>query len=212
MYLDTLLFDLDGTLVDSSLDLALSVNMLRAQLGLEALPLATVVGYIGDGATMLVTRALPEGMFKSEFLNRFLAIYQEHLLDQTLPYPGIVPLLESQAGRNLAVVTNKPFPLSMQLLDGLNLTRFFPVIIGAENGRPKKPDPQPVREALQRLNAAAQSAVMIGDHVTDLRAGAAAGVKTCFCSYGLGRQEDLPCDFVASSPADLVRLFDSEPL
>jgi len=207
MHFETLLFDLDGTLVDSSFDLALAVNLLRGELGLEPLPLATVIGYVGDGATLLVTRALPAGTFKPEYLTRFLEIYREHLFDQTLPYPGIVPFLESLADRKLAVVTNKPLQLSLELLDGLDLKRFFPVIWGAEDGRAKKPDPQPVLEALQRLQSSAASAVMIGDHITDLRAGAAAGVKTCFCSYGLGRQDDVPCDFVAASPADLTRLF-----
>ncbi len=200
------LFDLDGTLVDSAADLATGINLLRGELALSPLDLATVRSYVGDGATLLVRRALPEGWYSEAQLQRFLALYAEHLLEQTTVYPGIREFLDSLEGKQLAVVTNKPLGFSLQLLDGLGLRRYFPVVLGGESCAAKKPDPQPVLEALRQLGAAPQSAVMIGDHHTDLRAGRSAGVQTCFCAWGIGQDGGEPCDFRAETPADLTRL------
>ena len=203
----TFLFDLDGTLVDSVLDLALGVNLLRAELELKPLPAATVRGYVGDGATALVRRALPAGLFSTERLQRFLTLYGTHLLDRTRPYPGILPFLEARRGRPMAVVTNKPLQLTLELLEGLGLRSFFPVVLGGDSCPAKKPDPAPLLAALRALNAEAQGAVMIGDHHTDLKAGRAAGVRTCFCTWGMGNDGGIPSDFRAATPADLARLF-----
>ncbi len=203
----TCLFDLDGTLVDSVADLAGSVNLLRGELALPPLPVSTVRGYVGDGATMLVRRALGDALFGDAQLQRFLALYGEHLLDRTAPYPGIVEFLERHQARPMAVVTNKPLALTLELLDGLQLRRFFPVILGGDSFPEKKPHPKPVLEALRMLGADPAGAVMIGDHHTDLRAGRAAGIATCFCSWGVGHDGGDPHDFRADSPRDLLRLF-----
>lgn len=203
---DCYLFDLDGTLVDSAADLATGINLLRGELALPPLELTTVRSYVGDGATALVRRALPEGRYSEAHLQRFLALYAEHLLEQTTVYPGIREFLMRLEGKQLAVVTNKPLGFSLTLLDGLDLRRYFPVVLGGESCAAKKPDPQPVLEALRQLEASPQSAVMIGDHHTDLRAGRSAGVTTCFCAWGIGQDGGEPCDFRAETPADLTRL------
>lgn len=210
MRFDTLLFDLDGTLVDSVRDLGTAVNLLRADLDLPPLDLETVRSYVGDGATVLVQRSLPEGLFSEERLQRFLGLYGEHLLEHTGPYPGIREFLQSQAGRKLAVVTNKPLDLTRKLLAGLDLARFFPVVVGGGSCPYKKPHPAPVLLALERLDAGAAGAALVGDHHTDLRAGAAAGVKTCFCAWGIGHDGGQPFDLLARTPADLNRLFPRE--
>jgi len=212
MSIDTFLFDLDGTLVDSVTALATAVNLLRAELSLPPLGLATVRTYVGDGATALVQRALPAGLFSPKRLGRFLALYGEHLLESTLPYPGIVPFLRFQAqrGARMAVVTNKPYRLTLPLLAGLGLDVFFPVVIGGDSCREKKPHPEPVVQALRGLGADAAMAVMIGDHRTDLAAGRAAGIRTCFCAWGIGHDGGLPADFRAAEPDELLRLFPAE--
>ncbi len=202
----TYLFDLDGTLIDSVADLATGINLLRGELDLPPLELSTVRRFVGDGATLLVQRSLPQGEFSLRRLQRFLELYSEHLQERTVVYPGIREFLASLAGRNLAVVTNKPLDFSLRLLDGLGLREYFPVVLGGESCAAKKPDPQPVLEALRRLGAPTAGAVMIGDHHTDLRAGRAAGVATCFCAWGIGEDGGEPCDFRAETPADLPRL------
>ncbi|WP_305041951.1 HAD family hydrolase [Geoalkalibacter sp.] len=201
------LLDLDGTLVDSVADLRTAVNALRCELSLPALDLAQVRDYVGDGARLLVTRALPPGAFTEAHLDRFLVLYRRHLLDQTRPYPGIVEFLRAHPREKLAVVTNKPYRLSLELLQGLGLAEHFAVILGGDSCATKKPDPAPLREALRQIGAAPEQAVMIGDHHTDLHAGRAAGTAICFCAWGLGHDDGLATDFRAEQVADLLRLF-----
>lgn len=213
MRFDTFLFDLDGTLADSVADLATAVNLLRAELSLSPLDIPTVRGYVGDGATFLVRRSLPENLFSQQRLQRFLAHYAAHLLESTHVYPGIREFLDERkaAGAKMAVVTNKPHHLAIQVLAGLALDDYFPVVIGGDSLAQKKPDPLPVRFALEQLGAAPDRAVLVGDHHTDLAAGRAAGIRTCFCAWGIGQDGGLPHDFRAASPHDLLTLFASAP-
>jgi phosphoglycolate phosphatase len=204
---DTLLFDLDGTLIDSLADLTTSINLLRDEHDLPPLDRPTVASYVGDGASLLVRRALPEGFYRSRHLERFMAIYAEHLSDATAPFPGIIPFLEACRDKALAVVTNKPIAPTLELLERLELRRFFPVVVGGDSAPTKKPDPGPVRLALSQLGRLPADAVMIGDHVNDLLAGRAAGTLTCFCAWGTGDHRDAPHDLEAAAPADLGRLF-----
>lgn len=201
-----ILFDLDGTLVDSVADLATAVNLLRAELDLPPLSREEVRANVGDGATVLVTRSLPAGAFSHARLQRFLALYGAHLAEHTVPYPGIRDLLQSLAGQPLAVVTNKPEALSIQLLDALDLRRAFAVVIGGDSCPVKKPDPTPLRLALHRLGGTAATALMVGDHHTDLKAGSSAGIATCFCEWGLGEDGGLAATHRVADVAALARL------
>jgi phosphoglycolate phosphatase len=207
MPLDTFLFDLDGTLVDSVADLATAVNLLRAELDLEPISQKTVGHFVGDGARMLVRRALPENLHHDRHLERFLFFYRAHLLDQTRLYPGIQEFLDARPPSRMAVVTNKPYLLTVELLKGLNLLSRFGAIIGGDSCPVKKPDPLPVQTALRQLGAHPRRSVMIGDHHTDLSAGQAAGLATCFCTWGMGNDGGVPSNFRAYSPADLSRIF-----
>ncbi|WP_432821858.1 HAD-IA family hydrolase [Trichloromonas sp.] len=207
MIIDTFLFDLDGTLVDSVLDLATGINLLRGELDLSPLPIAKVRTCVGDGATQLVKRALSEVPFSDALLQRFLTLYGEHLLDATVVYPGIVDFLDAHRHQRLGVVTNKPHAYTLPLLDGLGLASYFEVVIGGDSCSEKKPHPAPIRHALQQLGKSAKSAVMIGDHHTDLQAGAAAGTRTCFCAWGIGHHGDAPYDDLAAAPQDLLHLY-----
>jgi phosphoglycolate phosphatase len=202
----TLLFDLDGTLVDSVADLATAVNLLRDELALPPLPLATVRQNVGDGARELVRRSLPPVAFAEERLQRFLVLYGEHLADQTVVYPGIRELLASYPPASLAVVTNKPLGLTLRLLERLDLKSRFSAVVGGDSVPVKKPSPVPVQLALHRLGRPAAGALMIGDHHTDLRAGQGAGVATCFCTWGLGHDDGLIPDLRATTVAELVAL------
>jgi phosphoglycolate phosphatase len=210
MPFDTFLFDLDGTLIDSVEDLTTAVNLLRVELSLEPLDSSLVRGYIGDGATLLVKRALPQKLFSEGNLRRFLDLYGDHLLDRTTIYPGIRDFLDLQRGKKMGVVTNKPLRFARRLLEALGLLPFFPVVVGGESCAAKKPDPAPVLMALKELGSIPAGTVFIGDHHTDLQAGRGAGVHTCFCAYGIGLSGGVSFDFLAETPADLSRLFPQE--
>jgi phosphoglycolate phosphatase len=175
---------------------------------LPPLDIPTVRGYVGDGATFLVKRSLPAGLFSAERLQRFLLHYGAHLLESTVLYPGIRPFLDKlqSAGMKMAVVTNKPHRFTLLLLEGLALSGYFPVVIGGDSLPQKKPDPRPVWRAMEELAAAPQSTILIGDHHTDLAAGRAAGIRTCFCAWGIGQDGGLAHDFRAATPYELPTL------
>jgi len=205
----TLLFDLDGTLIDSAADLTTALNRLREEFGLPPLPVAEVTGMVGDGARKLVQRALPQGYPLSDSVGRFLAYYRLHLCEQTVPYPGMVELLREFADHPKGVVTNKPVDLTRELLGRLGLTPAFLCVIGGDSCAEKKPHPLPVLKALELLNTSAQRALMIGDHHTDLHAGRDAGCRTCFCSWGLGNKGGTQPDWEVASAAQLAALLRS---
>ena len=210
MLIDTFLFDLDGTLLDSMADIAMGVNRVRAELDLPPLPTATVRAFVGDGSSLLMQRSLPEGLYSEERLQRFLTLYGEHMLEQSRIYPGIREFLELHRGKKMAVVTNKHHALTVRLLKEFEISSFFQAVIGGDSASEKKPHPGPIVAALKALEAKAASAVLIGDHHTDLRAGRAAGVRTCFCAWGIGEACGVPSDFLAKTPYDLSRLFPGE--
>lgn len=201
-----LLFDLDGTLVDSVADLATAVNLLRGELDLPTLGCDAVRAAVGDGARELVRRTLPTGAFSEMRMRRFLQLYGEHLVEQTVVYPGIVELLDAFPPATLAIVTNKPLALTEPLLDALDLTRRFGTVIGGDSCPVKKPSPLPVQLALHRLGADPLRALMIGDHHTDLRAGQAAGIATCFCAWGYGHDDGLAPELRAPHVTALAEL------
>ncbi|NLV25192.1 MAG: HAD-IA family hydrolase [Deltaproteobacteria bacterium] len=207
MSFDTYLFDLDGTLADTVADLTTCVNLLRGEIGLEPMGTEDIRVRVGDGARLLLQRCLPEDLFRGKLLERFLVLYGEHQCDTTRLYPGMADFLAAHKDEKLAVITNKPFHLSRLLLADLGIGHYFSLLFGAESCTTRKPDPGPVLEALRRLGAAPERAVMIGDHHTDLRAGNGAGIKTCFCAWGFGNDGGQPHDFRAETPADLLRLF-----
>lgn len=184
-----IIFDLDGTLIDSRADLALAVNLTREELGLAPIPQAQVVGYVGEGVRRLLSRAIPE---LPERLEQALAInqrhYRAHLLDQTRLYPGVAAALEQfrRRGTKLMVVTNKPRGFTDLILDGLGIAGLMAAVVGGGDVPVLKPDPSALLLALEQCGCAAAGSWMVGDHFTDLEAGRRAGMKRCFCRYGFG--------------------------
>jgi len=205
----TLLFDLDGTLIDSVTDLTTALNCLRGEFDLPPLSIVEVTGMVGDGARKLVQRAMPADCQPADSVSRFLAHYHQHLCDQTTPYPGIIELLHEFADHPMAVVTNKPITLTREVLDRLGLTPAFRCIIGGDSYAEKKPHPLPVLKALELLNETAAQAIMIGDHHTDLHAGRGAGCRTCFCHWGFGHTDGALPDWEVVSTGQLAALLRS---
>src|SRR5262245_51097253 len=139
-----LVFDLDGTLIDSKQDLVLSVNATLRAMGRSELPSQRVASYVGSGAPVLITRALggsPDSTELKRALGYFMEHYEEHKLDNTRAYPGVRETLERLAGCPMAVLTNKPVNISVRILEGLGLAPFFRLVYGGNSFATKKPDP-----------------------------------------------------------------------
>lgn len=195
MDIRAVVFDLDGTLVDSRRDLAAAVNSVRRERGLEPLPVARVVTFVGEGARKLVRRSLPESVdgpaFESAF-ERFLECYYHRCLDETRPYPGIESLLDALAGRYpLAVLTNKPERHTRKILAGLGLCRWLRFALGGDSLAVRKPDPGPLLETARRLGAEPPRVLMVGDSATDAETARRAGAPAVLVRWGFGRTEDL---------------------
>jgi len=211
------IFDLDGTLIDSRLDLVNSVNALLRHFRRPELPGEIVTSYVGDGVSMLVRRALgdpqDEGFFK-EALAWFLAYYREHKLDHTQAYAGIPEALheiQSNGGeRKLAVLSNKPVNPSRAIVEALGLARFFVRVYGGNSFETKKPDPLGVRTLLEETGTAAENAIIIGDSSVDVLTGRNAGISTCGVTYGFAPHTlgEVPPDVLVDSPKQLGVLFE----
>lgn len=186
-----LLFDLDGTLVDSVADLTASANATRSSYGLVPLSEAVIASYVGDGAGWLIRRSFsdaPATLDRDEALQRFRAHYLEHCLERTQPYPGVLDTLARLDGLPLAIVSNKPQAMCEKIAAGLGLDRWIGVVVGARSDQPVKPDPALLRIALTglgRSEAPAADVWMIGDSANDVRSGQALGATTIAVSYGL---------------------------
>jgi phosphoglycolate phosphatase len=188
-----ILFDLDGTLVDSAPDIARALNATMAEIGVPALPVARVVNYVGDGAAKLVERALrapapPEPAYPDvpDLVARFRRHYADAICVETRPYPGIVDVLQrlTASGTRMAVLTNKPGDLARALLRALSLERFFVGVVGDGDGWARKPAPDGARALLARLDVPASRALVVGDGVPDLRLGRAVGCPVVAVTWG----------------------------
>lgn len=189
-------FDLDGTLVDSRQDLVTAVNRVRVEVELSPLSDDEVVAKIGHGARDLVRRSLPETVAGEAFeqaFRRFGAVYLEVCLDQTRPYPGIPELLAelSHRGLPLAVVTNKPERPARKVLVGLELEKYFPVVLGGDSLPAKKPDPLPLCEAARRLGVAPAALALVGDSAVDAETARAVGAPFIRVTWGFGVAAEL---------------------
>lgn len=181
-----LLFDLDGTLVDSRADLANAVNLMLAELGRGGLSDCRVLSFVGEGARLLVERSLratqeiaPREQDIDQALAIFLRHYREHLLDQTCVYPDVEETLAALSCLPKAVVTNKPYEFTVALLDGLGLLSHFSVVFGGDSLPERKPSPLMLLEAARACGAEPSACLMVGDTKIDVQAGKAAGIKTC---------------------------------
>ena len=184
-----LVFDLDGTLIDSKQDLVLSVNATLRAIGREELPADLVASYVGSGAPVLIGRALggsPDAQELQGALRYFLSHYEEHKLDNTRAYPGVHEALVELNGTPMAVLTNKPANISVRILEGLGLAQFFQVIYGGNSFATKKPDPLGAITVLGDLQAAASEAAMVGDSEVDVQTARNAGMISAIVNFGFG--------------------------
>jgi len=200
---DLVIFDLDGTLIDSKEDLVTSVNAMLAWKHRDPLPHDVVASYIGNGAPMLVKRALP-GLNEDEHLAAlqfFLDYYREHMLDATVLYPGVREALDRLHGEGvpLAILTNKPVRFSVQLIAGLGLAGHFFQIYGGNSFEEKKPHPIGIERLIAESGADRERTVMVGDSAVDVLTARAASVKACGVAWGFQ-----PETFAAAPPDFIV--------
>jgi len=207
-----LIFDLDGTLVDTKADLAAATNYMLEALGLPLITLEQVTGYVGNGARVLVEKAL--GATNAHLVARgfdlFMHYYSAHLLDQTRLYPGLDSVLKTlhADGIIFSLLTNKPEIASRAILAGLQLESLFTTIIGGDTLPTKKPDPQGVRYLQRQTGIALRDTLLIGDSRVDYETGAAAGVAVCGVTWGFGAEDLLmgAPRFLVDTPAQLQTL------
>ncbi len=206
-----LIFDLDGTLIDSRKDIALAVNLTLRDLGRPTLPDETIYGYVGDGVYRLITDAT--GSHDPEFLARSLLIfdghYLAHLTDQTRLYPGMEEVLRHYREKKKIVVTNKRAKFTRKIMENLGVADRFELLISGDEVGPLKPDPAMMLHALAQLRHPAEETVVIGDMHNDIHAARAAGIAVCAVGYGLGdpkRLKEAKPDFFAETVGDLITL------
>jgi len=209
--MDLVIFDLDGTLIDSSRDLANAVNATRAHLGLAPIENETVYSYVGNGAPVLIRKALgPE--YADEEVHRaleyFLAYYCEHMLDNTVLYPGVREVLDQfrRAGLTMAVLTNKPVRFSQGIVDGLGLGAHFRRVYGGNSFEQKKPHPVGIETLMNEAGAAREETLMVGDSSVDVQTARNARVTACGVTWGF--QPDTfaawPPDFLVNTAGELA--------
>ena len=216
-----LIYDLDGTLIDSRQDIANAVNWTLAELGLKNLPAEEIAAFVGSGVTHLMgqvldtvgagPRAQPREVAPT-ILKRSIKIfrkrYGEHILDQTQAYPSVRKVLEFFKARKQAVITNKPEGFSQTILRGLGIDSYFFRIVGGDQGFPKKPDPQALLDILKTAGASSAEVLLIGDSAIDIETGRNAGVKTAAVTYGFGKRDEIEKsrpDFLWDDLKELLR-------
>ena len=206
-----LIFDLDGTLIDSKQDLIHAVNAMLRELGRGELAEETISGYIGHGAPQLVARALGDESTERDrqrALQFFLSYYELHKMDSTCAYPGVRETLEKLASMPMAVLTNKPTAASLQILEGLGLAKYFQGIYGGDSFERKKTDPCGAQFILRDLSAAAEESAMVGDSDVDVQTARNAGMRAIAVKYGFGRydRDANPADQYIDRLTELVKL------
>lgn len=206
-----IIFDLDGTLIDSKQDLIDAVNVMLRELGRNELAAEKISGYIGHGAPQLVAKTLGENGTDEErqrALKFFLEYYETHKMDTTHPYPGVADTLQKLADVPMAVLTNKPVRISVRILEAMELAKYFRAIYGGNSFETKKPDPLGAQTILRELGVEAREALMVGDSEVDVQTARNAGTWAAAVNYGFGVHDRVahPADFYVDTFPQLIPL------
>ena len=195
-----MLFDLDGTLIDSRADITKSVNLMLEELDRPPLGESTVAGFVGDGVRVLVYRALtatdpghkpPDDNLHADGLALIRKHYSEQMLVTTKLFPGVAETLDHFSDKPKAIVTSKEVGFTRRIIEHLGIAHHFNCLVGGDTLPERKPDPRPVLEAIIRLGGSPDDAVMIGDSENDMTSGSRAGANTCAVTYGFRGAEQL---------------------
>lgn len=208
---DLLIFDLDGTLIESKWDIAQSVNFTLVELGLPARPIEEIFGFVGDGVKRLLRLAVGEGNQTSfeAALKVFRDHYLEHCLDRTSFYPGIETMLRHFAHKEKAIATNKSIEYTRVILNGLG-PQHFRYMVGGDNGFGLKPEPGMLVHIMEKAGALKERTVLVGDSTNDINGGHNAGIRVCAVGYGMGnrkKMESCQPDWFIEKPEQLMEIF-----
>ncbi|MBT3765565.1 MAG: phosphoglycolate phosphatase [Rhodospirillaceae bacterium] len=209
-----IIFDLDGTLIDSVPDVRAAVNRVLDEIGRPSLSLEDITGMIGEGAQVMLKKVMEQtGGYtpdmEEEYLGRFLETYKAHPADHTLVYPGVFNVLDQLKadGISLGLCTNKPSTTTLPAVAALDLEKYFEAIVCADMVKHRKPDGRHLLNILERMGADPKSAVMVGDSETDIAAAVDAGLPAIAVSYGYCHVplDELPCDILIDNMSELPR-------
>jgi len=207
-----LIFDLDGTLIDSKRDIATAVNLTFRDLRLPEKPREMIYGYVGNGVRQLIIDAVESDRPArvEPALQIFRRHYLKHLLDETRLFPGIEKALGHYKDKQKAIVTNKPTAYTEKIIEGLQIKHHFDLILGGETDVPLKPQPDMLLKVLKTLGIHPDDAVMIGDSLNDIHAARAAGVRACGVAYGFGAANEIKSaglDYFVEEAGEFIGLF-----
>ncbi len=212
MPVDCLIFDLDGTLIESKWDIAASVNLTLAELGLPARPLEEIFGFVGDGVKKLLRQAVGDDDRVSfeQALAVFRGHYLEHCLDRTVFYPGVETALAHFSGKRKAVATNKSIEYTNVILQGLG-SHHFQFVVGGDNGFGLKPEPGMLLHVMEQLQVPKERTVLVGDSTNDINGGHNACIRVCAVGYGMGNREKMAAcrpEWFIERPEQLMEIFE----
>jgi len=216
MPIKLIIFDLDGTLVDTSVDITKALNYAITPYGIRALEVSDVIKLVGEGITRLIEKALGErAFFKEEATKRFLEHYSAHLTDYSKAYPGVRETLSTLNNYKKVVISNKRESLSIELLKRLDLINYFDLVVGSDTTQGKKPSSEPVIYTLRNFSIPQAEAIMVGDSPFDIEAAGRTGIKSVAVTYGYRERKlltsaDYMIDKIEELPPLLEKLSNQE--
>ena len=209
MPIKLIIFDLDGTLVDTVQDITNALNHALFSHDIKTLTVRETTKLVGEGVTRLVEKVLPEGKehLKDDVMRKFLEYYSEHLIENSKEYPHVRETLENLNQFKKAVISNKREALSRRLLEELDLAKYFDLIIGSDTAGERKPSPIPILYVISKLGLSPEESIVVGDSYYDIEAGKRAGTKTVAVTYGYQPKELLEeADYMIDDLRELVQL------
>jgi phosphoglycolate phosphatase len=209
MPLKLIMFDLDGTLVDTVQDITDALNYALQRHGIKSLTVRETMNMVGEGVSRLVEKALPtdKGHFKDAVIKRFLEYYSEHLTDKSREYLHVKETLKNLTGFKKAVISNKREDLSRKVIEELDLSEYFDLIIGSDTAGERKPSAVPIFYVISKLGVSPEESIIVGDSTFDIEAGKKAGIKTVAVTYGYRPREFLTgADYIIDDIRELIPL------
>ena len=211
MEIKLIIFDLDGTLIDSKVDIANGVNFTLRELNLKEVPDELIYTYVGNGVEPLIRRAVESagGNGIGNALDIFRAYYLEHLLDNTVLYPNVMTVIKNLSGIKKAVVSNKSERFVKKILSELDIAKYFEIALGGDSLKNKKPHPDTINLVMERVGASPKKTLIVGDSAVDIECGKRAGTYTCGVTYGYRDRRELieaGADWIIDDMGELMNL------